>query len=287
MTTTIREIRREDTESAGKCIYEAFYGISTQHNFPPDFPSVEAGTGFAQMWVQHPLVYGVAAEEDGRFIGSNFVTEFDPIRAVGPITVDPRSQASGVGRKLMEAVIERGKDAAGIRLVQAAFNTRSMSLYASLGFDVKEPLANMAGTPAGEIPKGLTVRPMKIEDLKECAELCKRVHGFERTGELSLALTAFKPFVAIRDDRIVAYISTVSFWPLNHGVAETEDDMFGLLIGASGHIDEPLSLLVPTRQASFHRWALRSGLRMVQPLTLMTMGEYNEPAGCYFPSVLY
>ena len=41
---------------------------------------------------------------------------------------------------LMEAVIERGKSAAGIRLGQDAFNTASLSLYSSLGFDVKEPL---------------------------------------------------------------------------------------------------------------------------------------------------
>src|SRR5688572_26793142 len=49
MNTIIREIRAEDTQIAGKYIYEAFYGISTQHNFTPDFPSVEAATGFAKM----------------------------------------------------------------------------------------------------------------------------------------------------------------------------------------------------------------------------------------------
>ena len=32
---------------------------------------------------------------------------------------------------------------------------------------------------------------------------------------------------------------------------------------------------------------LANGLRVVQPMTLMSMGLYNEPAGAYLPSVLY
>jgi hypothetical protein len=35
------------------------------------------------------------------------------------------------------------------------------------------------------------------------------------------------------------------------------------------------------------RWCLSNGLRLVQPLTLMTIGEYQEPAGPYMPSILY
>jgi hypothetical protein len=44
---------------------------------------------------------------------------------------------------------------------------------------------------------------------------------------------------------------------------------------------------VPTRNAALFRWCLESGLRVVQPMTLMTIGLYNEPAGAYLPSILY
>lgn len=286
MSLIIREIKMEDAEAAGKICFEAFKGIADKHNFPFDFASAEAGQGFIKMWIGHPQIYGVAAE-NGKFIGSNFLTELDEIRGVGPITVNPNLQAQGVGRKLMEAVIERGKDAAGIRLVQSAYNTRSMSLYASLGFDIKEPLAQMEGFPKSEVSKNVTVRPMNSDDLVACGELHKRIHGFTRTGDLSLCLQGFKPFVAIRDGKIVAYASTVSMWHLNHGVAETENDMFDLLTSASAQLEQPLSFLLPTRQANFHRWALKAGLRMIQPLSLMAMGEYYEPKGTWFPSVLY
>jgi biopolymer transport protein TolQ len=46
-------------------------------------------------------------------------------------------------------------------------------------------------------------------------------------------------------------------------------------------------ILVPTRNAGLFRWCLENGLRVVQPLTLMTLGFYNEPAGAYLPSILY
>lgn len=287
MNINIREIRNDEAASAGRIIYEAFAGVATAHGFEPDFPSVEAATAFAKMWLSHPEIAGFAAEIDGQLVGSNFLTEYDPVRGVGPITVDPSVQASGIGRKLMQAVIDQGRDAIGIRLVQAAFNTRSMSLYASLGFDVKEPLAHMEGTPRGEVSNDVAVRQMTSDDLTECGDLHRRVHGFTRNGELSLCMQGFKPFVAVRDGRIVAYASTISMWQLNHGVAETERDMFDLLTAASRQLKAPVSLLLPTRQANFHRWALKSGLRMTQPMTLMAMGEYQEPHGTWFGSVLY
>lgn len=287
MNINIRDIHADDAERAGSIIYDAFATVSTSHGFPPDFPSVEIATGFANMWIHHPKVAGFAAEVDGQFVGSNFLTEFDEVRGVGPITVDTGTQAAGIGRRLMEAVIERGRDARGIRLVQAAFNTRSMSLYASLGFDIKEPLALMAGKPTGTVSAGVEVRPMTADDLDEASELCQRVHGISRRGELELCIAHFTPYVAVRGGRIVAYASTVSVWALNHGVAETERDMYDLLIGAADQLDQPVSFLLPTHSASFHRWSLASGLRMVMPLSLMSMGHYEEPRSTYFASVLY
>jgi len=35
------------------------------------------------------------------------------------------------------------------------------------------------------------------------------------------------------------------------------------------------------------RWCLEQGLRIVMPMTLMSTGLYNEPAGSFLPSVIY
>jgi len=39
--------------------------------------------------------------------------------------------------------------------------------------------------------------------------------------------------------------------------------------------------------AELFRWCLKKGLRVLQPLTLMMIGLYNEPAGAYLPSNLF
>jgi hypothetical protein len=227
------------------------------------------------------------AEGGGRVVGSNFISEWDAIRGVGPITVDPDAQTRGTGRRLMEAVIERGRTGAGVRLVQDSYNSASLSLYASLGFDVKEPLALMEGDVDGDVPAGFEVRRMKEEDLGAVNELCRRVHGFDRAGELKSLGPALSPYVAVRAGRVTAYASAPNSWPLGHAVAESEDDTRALLAGASAQSGAPLSFLLPTRQAGLFRWCLSRGLRVVKTMTLMSMGEYVEPRGSYLTSVLY
>lgn len=283
---TLREATPEDLEACAQICYDAFGAIHDHHRFPRDFPALEAATGMLQAWISHPEIWGVVAEIDGRVVGSNFLDERDPIRGVGPITISPDAQNAGVGRRLMEAVLERGRDAAGIRLLQDGFHLRSLSLYTSLDFDVTDPCVVMSGKPRGEAADGMTVRPVTEDDLDECAALCRRVHGFDRTGALRDAIRGLGPFAAERDGRIVAYAASLTFWPLAYGVAETEEDMQALLLGGAAQVDEPLALLVPLRVGLF-RWCLEHGLRGVKPMNVMVRGEYREPKGAWFPSVLY
>jgi GNAT superfamily N-acetyltransferase len=283
---TLREAEPRDLEACTQIVFDAFGSFHDYHRFPRDFPVLEAAAGLMGMWLPHPSIWGVVAEMDGRIVGSNFLDERDPIRGVGPITVDPEGQSAGVGRKLMRAVMERGEGAAGIRLLQDAFNMRSLSLYESLGFDVKEPVVLMTGKTRSGPVEGVEVRPAEEGDLDQCEALCQQVHGFERTNDLRDAIQAFAPFVTVRDGRIVAYASNVTFWPMNHGVAENEEDMKALLQGAAAAVEDPLAFLVPLRTGLF-RWGLGEGLRLVKPMNLMALGEYQEPRGSWFPSVLY
>ncbi len=46
-------------------------------------------------------------------------------------------------------------------------------------------------------------------------------------------------------------------------------------------------LLLPMRNTALFRWCLAQDLRVVQPMTLMGLGEYREPKGAFLPSVLY
>jgi predicted N-acetyltransferase YhbS len=283
---TLRGPEPADTGELARICFEAFGAIDDHHRFARDFPVIEVAEQVIGNWISHPSIWGVVAERDGRILGSNFLDERDPIRGVGPVTVDPVLQNAGAGRRLMEAVIERGAGAPGIRLLQDAFHMRSLCLYQSLGFDVKEPVAVMTGRPRTRPGGEVKVRPLDERDLDECEALCKRVHGFERTNEVRDAARVFAPVVAERDGRIVGYATTVTFWPMAHGVAESEGDMQALLLAAAAGADEPLAFLVPLRSGLF-AWGLSEGLRLVKPMNVMAIGEYQEPRGGWFPNVLY
>jgi GNAT superfamily N-acetyltransferase len=284
----LRPIQLADGEECARIVHAAFSGIADRHQFPRDFPTLEAAAQLTNLFIEHPLIWGVVAERDGRIVGSNFLDERGPIRGVGPITVDPAAQGQGVGRVLMEAVLKRGRQARGIRLLQDSFNVQSLSLYASLGFDVKDLAVLMSGRPRSGRDAGIQVRALEESDLDACESLCRSVHGFERTNELRDALQApvFSPLVALRDRRLTAWATTLTFWPTACAVAETEDDMQALIACAAAG-EEPASFLLPTRQADLFRRCLRAGLRVVKPMSYMSMGEYREPNGCWVPTVLY
>lgn len=276
-----------DAEAVGRITYEAFRRIHESHGFTPDFPNVEAAIGLAQAQIGDPRSFGVVATRNGEIVGSNFLTEGDPIRGVGPITVHPAHQGAGIGRKLMQAVIDRGREALGIRLVQDAFNGKTMALYTSLGFDPREPLVVLAGTPRDLPSADVSIRSMTTDDLGAAAALSKRVHGFARTADLQAALIQATPLVLERQGRITAYMAMPGLWLLNHAVAETDEEMMPLILAAGAASVEPLGFLMPVRRAALFRWCLEQGMQVVKPMTLMSRGHYVEPDGAYLPSVFY
>ena len=44
---------------------------------------------------------------------------------------------------------------------------------------------------------------------------------------------------------------------------------------------------LPTRNSEVFGWCLGQGLRVTQPMTLMSLGLYNEPRGAFLPSILF
>lgn len=288
MDIHIRLMKQEDVETCGLICYNAFKNSANSHNFRSDHSSPAFSIQLAQSFFANPEIFSIVAERDNNIIGSNYLTEYDVVRAVGPLTIGPTVQSEGAGRQLMQAVIERGNAANSIRLVQDAFDQASLSLYTSLGFDVKEPLVVIEGTVKGDVLSNIEIRSLQEQDLTQCAELCRSVHGIKRTGDLKNTPSFLTAFVALRDDRIIAYASAPHFWASNHAIAQSEEDMQALLTGVGNKSgDRPLSLLLPTRQSNLFRWCLNQGMRVVKPATLMAMGEYQEPNGCYLPSVGY
>ena len=281
----LRERKPEDAAAAGRICYEAFKSIAERHNFAPDFPDPEAAIGLMEHLVSRADIHGVMAEAAGRVIGSNFLWEDGAVAGVGPITIDPAAQNQGLGRRLMEAVLERARERGipAVRLLQAAYHNRSMSLYTKLGFEVRELLSVIQGPALNLRAAGHDVRAACAADAEAADALCRRVHGHVRAGELRGAIAQGAAMVVERGGRITGYTTGIGFF--GHAVAQTNEDLQAL-IGAAPSFAGP-GFMLPTRNSALLRWCLAHSLTIVQPMTLMTMGPYQEPQGAYLPSILY
>jgi predicted N-acetyltransferase YhbS len=281
----VRMATADDAATCGQICYDAFTAINIAHGFPADFPNPAAAAGLIASMFSSPHYYSVVAEIEGRIVGSNGLDERAVIRGVGPITIDPGVQNLGVGRLLMQAVMDRARDhgAAGSRLVQAAFHNRSLSLYTSFGFDVREPLSCLQGKTRERSVPGCQVRPATPADEDECNSLSRRVHGFDRAVELAQAISHGTVRVVERGGRVTGYTTHLAFF--GHSTAETNLDMQALLASVDFFVGP--GILVPSRNSVLLRWCLQNGLRVVQPMTLMSSGLYSEPAGAWLPSVLF
>ena len=288
MRLTIRPATSADTEieACARIIYEAYKGVAARHNFPPTAPTIKFAARVARHLINRPTAFAIVAEAKGRIVGLGGLDEYNVIRGLGPLAVDPAFQGQGIGQKLMEALLDRGRDAPGIRLTQETFNLTSMALYISFGFEVKTLTMIISGRPKSKLAPDIEVRPLKLADLAACARLCQKIHGFDWTAELRDYITRTShPLAILRKGAIKAHATAVATF--GHGVAKTEEDMKQLILAASALSKNPLSLRLPTEQTALLRWCLKEGFHLNKPITLMTRGMYQEPKGSYFISSYY
>jgi predicted N-acetyltransferase YhbS len=285
MNINLRTGRPDDAKKCGLICYEAFKTISQQHNFPPDLPNPELGVELVSYLLSRNDIYSVVAEVDGKVVGSNFLWENAIIAGIGPITIDPAGQDASIGRMLMQDVLDRvhEKRFAGVRLVQAAYHNRSLSLYTKLGFDTREPLSLIHGQPIGMKIQGYNVRQATEGDLTACSALSLKVHGFDRGPELLDAIKQGTAKVVEQSGQITGYATLIGFF--GHAVTESNRDLQALIAAAESF--PGLGFLLPTRNGDLLRWCFEKGLRIVQPMTLMSKGLYNEPKGSFLPSIVY
>lgn len=285
MPLMLRPGRPEDAIVCGTICYEAFKAIAVQHNFPPSYPSSEVAVARMGERLTHPGFYAVVAELEGRVVGSNFLDERSPIVGLGPITVAPTVQNRTIGRHLMQDVLARvaARRCPGVRLVHAAYHTRALSLYAKLGFAVRDLFAKVTGAPLALQLPGYTVRLAILTDLDACSRLCRRVHGHDRDGELRDAIQQGSATVVEHEGHLCGYATLIGV--SGHAVGETTAAVQAL-IGAAPAFERG-GFLVPLRNGELFGWCLAAGFRVAVPETLMSQGFYQEPVGAFLPSVLY
>ncbi len=278
--------RPEHTEDLARICHLAFNSLHERHNVPPDVPTIDVGRLIIGAVINRPDYTGMAAIENGRLIGSNFLLHADEVCGVGPITVDPTIQSKGVGRTLMQWAIDEACRRRGtnvqVRLFQEAINTTSLSLYTSLGFRWQDSAALMHPAPVDADDPNC--RPATRDDLPAIAALSHRHHGIPRANDAAALFALGLPaFVRTRANRIVAYqISTL----FGHSAAETNDDLLALAVHTARMVEPPMAVvIVPMSQRDLFRAALARGFRTAKVLNAMAIGPYTSAPGPSFPSI--
>jgi hypothetical protein len=82
---------------------------------------------------------------------------------------------------------------------------------------------------------------------------------------------------------LASAVTSVGFF--GHAVGESNDDLQALIGSAPSFPGQ--GFLLPARNGELLRWCLNHGLRIVQPMTLMSRGLYNEPSAVFLPSIVY
>lgn len=283
MAIELRRPSQEDVPEVARILFEAFNDIATSHGFPPDFPSVDFCVGIVSLLMSNEQVYVAGAYEDGRVRGSNFTNMWGDVAGIGPVSVDLTAQGGGIGKTMMLDAIRQARDDGHemVRLMQDSFNMRSLALYSSLGFDVKEPVAYLQLSDRGPIDRNF--RAATPADFAAMDDLCQSVYHISRRGEYEALAASGFPLYVIDRGHISGYLIGTA---IGHGVAETEEDLLALY--ASVGATAPGSLAnCCVRQGSLYRRALEAGHRNQKVMQLMAYGPYEDPTGVWCPSVMF
>ena len=280
----LRAAQVDDIPACGKTMYEAFRAIADQHNFPPDFPNAEVTSGLLGALLDAPDFDGFVAEEDGQIVGSIFVSRRSAVGGISVVTVNPNAQNRTLGRRLMlhgmQCLAQKGHTRQ--QLIQAGYHSRSLCLYAKLGFIASDLLSTVTGDAIMEDIPGRAVRPAYGGDADACNALCRGVHGFDRPGEVAASIAQGTALVVASDGEITGYTTGVGF--AGHAVGESNEDLKALIASVKEFTGP--GVLIPTTNGELFRWCLEKVLRVTQQLTLMDTAPAGSPNGAYWPSIL-
>lgn len=280
----LRPVQMGDIQACGRVMYEAFTEIAQRHNFPPDFPNPAVAEGLLLDMLTAPAFDAFVAEEEGRILGSIFVSRRSQVGGISVLTIDPKAQNRAVGRQLllhgMGFLVEQGHTRQ--QIIQVSYHNRSLCLYAKSGFIASEILSNMTGNPIKASISSHRVRKASDGDARACNLLCRKVHGFDREHEVAHAIARGTAAVVESNGRITGYTTGVGF--VGHGVGETNEDLKALIASADGFAGP--GILIPTANGELFRWCLDNGLRVVQQMTLMDTKPSGPANGVYWPAIL-
>ncbi|WP_420034552.1 GNAT family N-acetyltransferase [Streptomyces sp. cg28] len=226
--------------------------------------------------------YGID-DPDGGLVSACVVTSYGPgerpeLGAIGMVLVAERHARQGVGRRLMNYVVEQ----AGTTPLTLHATPYGQPLYEELGFKVTGRAEMVRGrfTQGGSVPS-VTTRPATAEDLSAILRLDAEVFGPDRTHVIT-RLPAFSDQlrVAEKDGRLIGY---AALWPnmdthvVGPLIARDTETAKALVASLAAGSDRPLRTDIDVRHEELLAWLKERGLEGVAFNAVMNHGAPGLP----------
>ncbi|AFT89150.1 GNAT family N-acetyltransferase [Paraburkholderia phenoliruptrix] len=152
------------------------------------------------------LGVGFVAEDASGVIGTALCWKYGADRAsLGMVIVSPARQGLGIGRKLMEMVLEE----LGGRITFLHATAAGQPLYEKLGFRAAGTLDQHQGAafqpPLVSLPAGERLRPLGSSDTARLVELASQASGLDRAEVLPALLDNADGIALDRDGELVGF----------------------------------------------------------------------------------
>lgn len=188
-------------------------GITYRRMTESDLPSAR-GLSQALCWAHrledwqfmHRLGTGFVAQENGTLIGTGLCWKFGNTHAsLGLIIVSSEQQGKGIGRELMNLVLEE----LGDRCVLLNATPAGQPLYEKLGFVPTGTVDQHQGTMQQTAPIALAarerIRPVAAGDLQVLAALATRALGMPREEVMAQVLSVVEGVLIEKDGETLGF----------------------------------------------------------------------------------
>jgi len=225
---------------------------------------------------------GIVAEMDGRIVGTAIAVPYgEDLATIGMVIVDKALHGQGLGRRLMEAMIDR---LSGRTIVLNATDDGA-PLYQKLGFStvgrVFQHQIILPAIPAPDLPPGEEILPLAPNDA-DFAIAYSGAGGSDRAA-LVAALLNHHPVIALRRDDIpVGFAALRRFgrgWTIGPVVASDLAAAKNLILHWLHQNADAYTRIDVTEESGLSPWLESLGLPRVSSPQTMALGPLPATTG--------
>jgi GNAT superfamily N-acetyltransferase len=297
----LRAMEPEDWSEVADLIYVSLNYWCEANGRPAVFRGGPGSTRvFCEVYEALDPGHCVVAEhpETGRLAGSCFYRARETHCSLGIMTVHPVYFGRGVGKALLEHVVEFARaEGMPLRLVSSALNLDSFSLYTRSGFVPRTAYQDLllAVPPEGVPPLGGRIRAGTVDDVEAMAAVELDVAGISRVKDYRYFAENAEGFwhLSVSEDEdghvdgFLASCSHPGMPMVGPGVARGEEQAAALLAAElNANAGRTMVFLLPVECATLVARAYAWGARNVELHVAQVLGDAAPFRGVTMPTFL-